>query len=46
MGAAYSSLGRSFVFNFLSIPRCKSQVPVKETKCLSCFDVVERSLLL
>ena len=28
---------QSFVCNFLSTPRCKSQVPVKETKCLSCF---------
>ena len=38
MGAAYSSLGRaSFVCNFLSTPRCKSQVPVRETECRSCF---------
>ena len=36
MGAAYSSLGQSFVCNFLSTPRWKSQVSQKETKCLSC----------
>ena len=28
---------QSFVCNFLSTPRCKSQIPAKETKCLSCF---------
>ena len=28
---------QSFVCNFLCTPRCKSQVPAKETKCLSCF---------
>ena len=33
MGAAYSS----FVCNFLSTPRCKSQVSAKVIKCLSCF---------
>ena len=26
-----------FVCNLLSTPRCKSKVPAKETKCLSCF---------
>ena len=28
-------LNQSFVCNFLSTPRCKSQVPAKETNCLS-----------
>ena len=28
---------QSFVCNFLSTLRCKSQIPAKETKCLSCF---------
>ena len=49
MGAAYSSLGRTKVFflcSCLSTPRCKSQVPAKETKCqllwkrfLKCADM-------
>ena len=30
-------LNQSFVCNFLSTLRCKSQIPAKETKCLSCF---------
>ena len=39
MGAAYSSLGRTkfFLSNFLRTLRCKSQVPAKETECLSCY---------
>ena len=37
--AAYSSLGQTKVLyaTSSSTPRCKSQVPAKETKCLSCF---------
>ena len=35
MGAVYSRSNQSFVCNFLSSPRCKSQVPAKETKCLT-----------
>ena len=37
MGTAYSRLNQSFVCNFLSTPRYKSQVSAKETKCFSCF---------
>ena len=39
MGAAYSSLDRTKVLYATSLrsPRCKSQIPAKETKCLSCF---------
>ena len=39
---------QSFLCNFLSTPRCKSQVPAKETKCLSCFgrDFTLNGLLL
>ena len=33
----YFRPNRSFVCNFLSTPRCKSQVHAKETKCPSCF---------
>ena len=41
MGAAYSS----FICNFLCIPRRKSQIPAKETKCLSCFGRDFRDML-
>ena len=40
MGAAYSSFGRTKVLYATSLDstsRCKSHVPVKETKCLSCY---------
>ena len=39
MGAAYSSLGRTKVLYAISFVLLgeKSQVPAKETKCLSCF---------
>ena len=30
---------QSFVCNFFSTPRCKSQIPAKETECLSCFGI-------
>ena len=38
MGAAYSSLGQTKVLYATSLVlRGASQIPVKETKCLSCF---------
>ena len=38
MGVAYSSLGRTKVLYATSfVLRCKSQIPAKEFKCLSCF---------
>ena len=48
MGAAYSSLGLTKVLYATSLVfLCKSQVPAKETKCLSCWcSVVNRALLL